>query len=45
MVDAIDPAVSAAKLAELRAAVRRAAEAMPSHQAFIERFCDARSVA
>jgi tryptophan halogenase len=45
MVDAIDPAVSAAKLAELKATVRRAAEAMPGHQAFIERFCDARSVA
>jgi tryptophan halogenase len=45
MIDAIDPAVSASKLAELKAAVRRAAEAMPGHQAFIERFCDAKAVA
>jgi tryptophan halogenase len=45
MVDAIDPAVSAGKLAELKAAVLRTAQAMPGHQAYIERFCDAKAVA
>ena len=45
MADSIDPGEAARKLAELKAAVRRTAESMPAHQAFIERFCDARGAA
>ncbi|ALL12552.1 tryptophan halogenase family protein [Caulobacter henricii] len=45
MADAIDPAEAARKLAELKAAVQSTAEAMPDHQAFLERFCDARGAA
>ncbi|OZA73281.1 MAG: hypothetical protein B7X77_10180 [Caulobacter sp. 39-67-4] len=45
MADSIDPDEAARKLAELKAAVRRTAEAMPGHQAFIERFCGARGAA
>ncbi|WP_421739023.1 tryptophan halogenase family protein [Caulobacter sp.] len=45
MADTIDPAEAARRLAELKAAVQRTAEAMPSHQAFLERFRNARAVA
>ncbi len=45
LADAVDPGEAARKLAELKAAVRRTAESMPGHQAFIERFCDARGAA
>jgi tryptophan halogenase len=45
MADAVDPGEAARKLAELKAAVRRTAESMPDHQAFIEHFCDARGAA
>ncbi|MDI1363739.1 MAG: tryptophan 7-halogenase [bacterium] len=45
MTDAIDPARATQALAELKAAVRRTAESMPDHQAFIRAHCDARAVA
>ncbi len=45
MADSVDPGEAARRLAALKAAVRRTAEAMPAHQAFIERFCDARGSA
>ena len=45
MTDAIDPARAAQALAKLKAAVRRTAESMPDHQAFIRAHCDARAVA
>jgi len=45
MADAVDPGEAAGRLDALRTAVRRAAEAMPGHQAFIDSFCNARTVA
>ncbi|PTS91826.1 tryptophan 7-halogenase, partial [Caulobacter sp. HMWF009] len=45
MTDAIDPKDSARLLGELQAAVARTAQAMPSHEAYIARFCDARGAA
>ena len=45
MADTVDPLEAARLLAELKTAVERTAQAMPTHAAFIERFCDARAVA
>jgi tryptophan halogenase len=45
MADAVDPLEAARLLAELKTAVQRTAEAMPTHAAFIERFCNARAAA
>jgi tryptophan 7-halogenase len=41
LVDGVDPNKIRAKLTELRTAVKRGVEGMPTHQAFIERHCAA----
>jgi tryptophan 7-halogenase len=43
MVDSLDPRKIQSKLTEIRDAVRRCTEAMPSHQEFIDQHCTFRS--
>jgi len=44
MADSIDPQKIKTNLDDIRAVVKRAAEAMPPHQQFIEKFCSAFTV-